>query len=641
MCGITGFTHWDRVVHGGAIRRATTALRHRGPDQQDVYVSSHISLGAVRLKVIDLNGGDQPLVSRDGSVVVVFNGEIYNHQELRRELEALGHRFQSRSDTEVVLEAFREWDSECFHKFRGMFAVAIWSEYQERLILARDRIGIKPLYFYQLHSDLYFGSELKALLEFSEIPRELDTQALDDFLSLNYVPGPRTLVRGITKLSPGCFLEHRRGKSRIERYWELRFSPRASMDVEDASEELDSLLRAAVREQLVSDVPSGIWLSGGLDSSTILHYASEAGARCPKTFSIAFESSSCDERRYFREMANRYGTDHCEYELRADSDLPAAIEGMAFSSDEPGADAGALPVWFLSKMSAREVTVALSGEGGDELFGGYTTYLADRIAGRLRKVPRALRTSALRAANRLLPVSDQKISFEYKLKRLLEGSLLPPDDSHLFWNGTFSRRQKTDLLLESANTRPLSEYLTRLATHGEIGILNRYLLLDQQTYLPDNILYKVDRMSMAHSLEVRPAFLDERIVEFAACIPEKLKIRGWTTKFILRHTMRGKLPATVLKRGKKGFDIPTHEWLRGVLKPLLLETLSSDVVTKTGLFDNQAIQMMVDNHLDRKLNLGYHLWGLMVLFLWLKRWKIEIPPAAEVSQELPVAVYGT
>jgi asparagine synthase (glutamine-hydrolysing) len=482
---------------------------------------------------------------------------------------------------------------------------------------------------------------LKALFEFPQVPRELDTEALNDFLSLNYVPNPRTLVRGITKLSPGCVLEHRRGESRIERYWELDFSRRRKMDVQDASHELDSMLRASVREQLVSDVPSGIWLSGGLDSSTILHYASEAGTCRPKTFSIAFESSSCDERRYFREMAKRYGTDHCEYELGADSDIHAAIEGMTFSSDEPGADAGALPVWFLSKMSAEQVTVALSGEGGDELFGGYTTYLADRIACNLRKVPPVLRTWALRAANRLLPVSDQKISFEYKLKRLLEGSLLTPDDSHLFWNGTFSQRQKADLLVEGASFSPMSEHLMRLAGHREIGRLNRYLLLDQQTYLPDNILYKVDRMSMAHSLEVRPAFLDQRIVEFAASIPEDLKIRGWTTKFILRHTMKDKLPATVRRRAKKGFDIPTHEWMRGVLKPLLLDTLSSDVVTKAGLFDHDAIQMMVAGHLDRKINIGYHLWGLMMLFLWLKRWKIEIPPAVEEIQALPVTVYRT
>lgn len=641
MCGITGFTHGDRVVHAGAIRRATAALHHRGPDQQDVYVSPHISLGAVRLKVVDLNGGNQPFVSRDGSVVVVFNGEVYNHKELRSELEASGHRFESRSDTEVVLESFRKWDTGCFSKFRGMFAIAIWSEHQQRLVLARDRIGIKPLYIHEQNSDLFFGSELKALFEYPEIPRELDTDALNDFLSLNYVPGPRTLVRGITKVPPGCFIEHRRGKCRVESYWDLNFSDRPRISIQESSEELDHLLRTAVREQLVSDVPTGIWLSGGLDSSTILHYASEAGLRRPKTFSIAFESSSCDERKYFREVAKIYGTDHSEYELRTSSDFASAIERLAFHADEPGADAGALPVWFLSQVSAQNVTVALSGEGGDELFGGYTTYLADRVARKLRRIPAFVRHWCLRTANRFLPVSDQKISFEYKLKRLLEGSFLPADDSHVFWNGTFSSRQKRDLLLESVNSRVMSDNLARLPAQNGIGHLNRYLLLDQQTYLPDNILSKVDRMSMAHSLEVRPAFLDERIVEFAASVPENLKIRGWTTKFILRQTMKDKLPATVLKRGKRGFDIPTHEWFRGVLKPLLLDTLSPDFVTRTGLFDSQAMQMVIEDHLNRRINVGYHLWGLMILFLWLKRWKIAIPSAAEASQEIPVAVYGT
>jgi asparagine synthase (glutamine-hydrolysing) len=415
-------------------------------------------------------------------------------------------------------------------------------------------------------------------------------------------------------------------------------APDENIREESAAEELDHLLRSAVKENLVSDVPLGIWASGGLDSSTLLHYASEQSSRPVKTFSIAFESKSCDESLWFRDIAKRYGTEHHEFELNRNSEVASAIEDFAWYSDEPGADAGALPVWFLSKMSREHVTVALSGEGGDELFGGYLTYRADSLARPLRRVPRLLRRAALKTAKSLLPVSNAKIGFEYKLKRWLEGSLLHPDEAHLFWNGSFSLAQKQAILPDSNGHHPRALY-ENLPGAGEVGFLNRFLLLDQQYYLQDNLLYKVDRMSMAHSLEVRPALLDHRIVEFAARLPERLKIHGAQQKLILKKTMQGKLPDAILNRKKRGLDIPAHEWFRGPLLSLFRDAMRSDTARQGSLFDHHATESLLRDHTERRINAGYHLWGLLTLFLWLKRWDIEVAPAEEhqISQRAILA----
>jgi len=628
VCGIAGFTHVRRPVDPALARRVADSMMHRGPDQQGVFESSRVSLCAVRLRIIDLKGGDQPLASEDGGTVIVFNGEIYNHVELRRELEGLGHRFQTRSDTEVVLHAFLEWDLDCFARLRGMFAVALWSEAQGRLVLARDRLGIKPLYICRRGNDIYFGSELKAILEHDEIPRNLDATALAYYLLLNYVPCPHTLVDGIEKLPPGHLLEWQDGRVRLRSWWRLEFRPQTSWTIASAKEELDRLLRDAVREHLISDVPLGIWASGGIDSSTILHYAAELAPGRLKTFSVSFIGHSFDESRYFREVARIYGTDHYECEVNPNLNLADVIQEFAFYSDEPSADAGALPVWYLSRLSRKHVTVALSGEGADELFGGYLTYLADRTVRWLRHVPASARRLALRALQQFWPVSDDKISVEYMLKRGLEGSFLDPDEAHFFWNGTFSTAQR-NRLCPGCGGHDLSPLLDAIPANGcNPGSLSRYLLIDQLCYLPDDILYKCDRMSMAHSLEVRPPLLDHRIVEFAATLPERYKIRGLTTKYILKELMRGKLPPTILQRRKMGLDIPTHAWFRGVLRELLLDTVSPTAVASTGLFEPAAVQLLVREHMERHVNAGYHLWGLLTLFLWMKRWRIR-PPLPE------------
>jgi len=627
MCGIAGFTHKTWAPEPERIERATATLTHRGPDQRGVYRSSLVSMGAARLKIIDLHGGDQPILSDDGNVAIVFNGEIYNHLELRAELERLGHRFHSQSDTETVLRAFMQWDLRCFARLRGMFAAAIWSKPARRLVLARDRMGIKPLYIARHGEDLFFGSELKTIFIHPEFDRRLSLNGLACYLSLNYVPCPWTMVEGIEKLPPGQWLEWRDGKVSVESYWTLPSGPTRERSLESACEELDALLRDSVREHLLSDVPLGLWLSGGVDSSTILHYAASVSSKPIKTFSISFLGRSFDETEYMRAVAELYGSEHQEFDLNPEADLRGAIEEFAYYSDEPSSDAGALPVWFLSKMSRTQVTVALSGEGADELFGGYLTYRADRLAETSRRLPRSAVQTGLDVA-RWWPASDDKISREYMVKRFLEGSLLPAEEAHVFWNGAFTA-DAAQRLCTVALPGSLANVLAELrhARTAQDGV-SPYLWWDQKYYLPDDILNKVDRMSMAHSLEVRPPFLDHRIVEFAAVLPPSLKIQGSRQKLILRELMNKRLPKKILARKKMGFDIPAHEWLRGSLRPLLLDTLEQALQQGDSVFSSAAIRELVRLHLERRVNVGYHLWGLMLLFLWIKKWRIQAAPSA-------------
>ena len=631
MCGIVGFTRKNWSPGPERIQDAVATLFHRGPDQQGVFESNTVSLGATRLKIIDLATGNQPIKSDSGDAVIVYNGEIYNHLELRAELEKLGHRFHSRSDTETVLHAFLEWDTACFSRLRGMFAVALWTESTQRLILARDRMGIKPLYVSRRGQDLFFGSELKAILIHPEIDRYLSLEGLDCYLSLNYVPCPWTLVEGIEKLPPGHWLEWRNGEVRSDAYWRLPFVAPVHRTMDSAKEELDQLLQQAVREHLLSDVPLGIWLSGGMDSSTILHYAAQASSSRLKTLSISFRGRSFDETPYIQQVAAKYGTDHEQFDLNPDEDLAGAIEQFAYYADEPTADAGTLPLWFLSKMTKTKVTVVLSGEGGDELFGGYLTYRANRLAGHVRQFPSAAVRLGL-AATRFWPVSDDKISLEYMAKRFLKGSLLSPERAHVYWNGTFSDDSKANLVstpLPGALDRILGELRTKLVGGNDVS---SYLWFDQKYFLPDDILMKVDRMSMAHAVEARPPLLDHRIVEFMASLPASFKIRGSRLKVLLKELMKDKLPPSVLRRKKIGLDIPSHEWMRGPLRSLMLDAIGNGVSEHAGLFQKDAINACVRDHLERRANLGYHLWGLMILFLWMKKWRIQTAPISARSR---------
>jgi len=632
MCGIAGYTHLDRPFSAERILEALTVINHRGPDDQTAWEYPAISLGVNRLRVIDLDPVSKGYVSADGDFTLAYNGEVYNHAELRRELVLRGHRFYTSCDTEVVLHAFMEWDTGCIEKLRGMFAFAVWQNSRRRLVLARDRVGIKPLYYAQKGSDIYFGSELKSVLCHPEISRCVDVNALDAYLAMNYIPGTRSLVEDVRKLKPGSFLAWNDGQVSIHSYWQFdRADHSAPSSLAESTSRLDHLISESVKEHLTADVPVGIWLSGGLDSSTILHYASRHSAKPIKTYSITFNGREFDESSYIRQVAQRYSTEHHELDLSPAVVTPDSIADLAYYSDAPNADAGAVPVWHLSAMAAKQVTVALSGEGADELFGGYITYIADKYARRARIVPRSLRRLSLRSAN-LLRASNKKIGFDYKLQRFLQGTLLDERSSHVFWNGTFSQPQRRELMTGSANGY-MAKLLATIPSHGDV---RRFMAFDQAYYLPDNLLVKVDRMSMAHSLEVRPAFLDHRIVEFAASLPAGYCIQGRNLKVVLRNLMRDKLPHTILNKSKQGLDIPVHDWLRGHLKPLLLDTLTQRAVEESGILRWPQVESILRQHMERKANFGYHLWGMLMLFLWMRQFKIPC------GQDIPSReVYST
>ncbi len=634
MCGIAGYSHLHKPQDRSDLERSLASISHRGPDQQGVFYSGSLSMGARRLRVMDIECGDQPFSSFDGDITLVFNGEIFNHRELRAELESAGYTFRSHCDTEVVLHAFHHWGNTAFRRLRGMFAAALWIRSERRLVLARDRMGIKPLYYCQQGGEIYFGSEMKCILAHPVVERRLSVDGLNCYLSLNYVPGPFTMIDGIFKLMPGHLLEWRNGEAEIHSYLTPRVTENAPNTLNEAAEELDTLMRQSVTEQLDSDAPLGIWLSGGLDSSTILHYASAASARPLKTFSITFNGRSFNDGNFIHEVSQHYGSEHTELNLDGDCDLVGAIQDISYHADEPNADAGAVPLWFLSRMTREHVTVSLSGEGADELFAGYLTHKADRYAAVARRVPAWMRKTALAGA-RLLPVSDDKIGLEYKIKRFLEGSLLSPEYAHIFWNGTFSETEKSSLF-HHASPHPLAGIVAGM---NDGRGLERFLQFDQSYYLPDDILSKVDRMSMAHAVEVRPPFLDSRIVDFAARLPERFKLRGSTSKLVLRHLMRDKLPTSVLTRPKIGLDIPIHEWFRGSLRGFLQDTLSRDAILDTGIFAWPAVEQFIGKHLRRETNSGYHLWGLVTLLTWMERWNIQAPSAALPTEQAEAFPY--
>jgi asparagine synthase (glutamine-hydrolysing) len=623
MCGIAGFAHLTPDVPKRRMAKILEGLDHRGPDDYGFYESAYASVGAVRLAILDPLAGSQPMLLQQPKIVIVFNGEIYNHSSLRRTLEDLGHRFCTTCDTETVLHAFLEWRAAAFARLHGMFAVAIWEEDERRLFLARDRMGIKPLYFCSTRSALYFGSELKAVFAHEEVERRINLPALQHFLTLNYVPGPQTLVEGIQKLPPGTFLVWQKGAIRVERYWCHKSFPNGNTSLADAEDELDRLLNQSVREHLMADAPLSVWVSGGLDSSAVLHYACRNSTRRLRTFSVTFAGRSFDESKDSRLVSECYGTEHREVDISPALDLASAVENIVHYSDEPNADAGAVPLWFLAKMTGEDVKVALSGDGADELFAGYQTYAADRLKHRCRGVPVPLMHLGRKLAS-IYPVSDEKIGFDYKATRLFSGLPLPAAYAHLSWNGTFTEQEKASVF-RHYDPAISHTFLDSAEWDESKHWLQNALLTDQRFYLADNILAKCDRMSMAHSVEVRPPFLDHRIVEFANGLPPEMKLHGRTSKVVLRRLLKGKLPSRLLKKKKEGLDIPVHHWLRTALRPLLLDTLTPNTLRASGLFRDGAIRMIIDDHLGRRRNAGYHLWGLLILFLWMKEWNISGP----------------
>lgn len=600
---------------------------HRGPDEEGFYFSpqKNFGMGIRRLKIIDLATGSQPIFNETKDVAVLLNGEIYNYLELREELEKKGHRFITNSDTETVAHGYEEYGLGFLQKLNGMFGIALWDEAKKILLLARDRMGIKPLYWRKDHQSLAFASELKSLLIDPDCSKEMDLVALDDYFSLLYVPGPRTIFQAIQKIPPAHFLlcDAQKKSIKIYPYWErpLIAKPK-DLGWEHYKEKLDWLFADAVRLQLRSDVPNGVFLSSGLDSSTIAFYASRVAGQKIKTFTVHFPEESYSEQQGAKRVAEQIASEHHEILLKPN--VEELILKTSEFFDEPFADSSAIPTYLLCQFARQKITVALSGEGGDELFAGYPTYLATKFACLYRKIPPPLRQMFARMVQ-TLPVSWERIPLDYKLKQFVYGAEESPQRAHFAWKEIFSEGEKkllyTDEFLREKNGHEGFESFEKLFEKVGNGTeLEKLLFVDQNTYLLDEFLVKSDRMSMAHSLEVRVPILDHRLVELAAEIPAKYKLRRFTTKWTLRKLMEGKLPKEIISGAKKGFSPPIPHWIAGELKPFVRELLAEKEIAKTGLLQPGYVKQILDEHFAKKRDNHRRIWALLNFVLWRQNW---------------------
>lgn len=632
MCGIAGKLNNDRNkrIDAAMVGAMCRTLFHRGPDDEGIYADGPVGLGMRRLSIIDLAGGHQPLSNEDGTVWVVLNGEIYNYRDLRPNLEARGHRFATNSDTEAIVHLYEDHGVDFVHHLRGMFAIALWDKSRETLVLARDRLGVKPLYYAALGDRLVFGSELKALLA-DGVPRDIDRQALHEYLAYNYVPGPRTIFSAIKKLQPGHRLIARRGHVTAEPYWqpdapagEIRSG---TEPVAYYVERLTDLLKESIRYRLIADVPLGVFLSGGLDSSTVVALMREVSSDPIKTFSIGFEDASFNELPYARLVARHFETDHHEFVVRPDAvDL---VPKLVHFFDEPFADSSAIPSYYLAELARQHVTVALGGDGGDEVFAGYETYTAYKVASLYRGLSPRL-TGMIPSLVSRLPVSHRKVSFDYKAKRFVQAALLPPERAHYAWKEVFSDEMKRALYAPGGGDGledPYGTFERQFAECRATPMLSRLQYVDLRVYLPDDIMVKVDRTSMAHSLEAREPLLDHKLVEFAGTIPPELQLRGLRKKYLLKRAMAHRLPRQILNRKKGGFNVPVPAWLRGELHDYVRDVLSEKRLREQGFFNHAYVQQMIRDHADLKADYSRNLWGLLIFALWHEEYGSDAPVA--------------
>ncbi len=616
VCGIVGFTHLSKAGSRERIEAVTRALTHRGPAQQGVWQSADVSLGVVRR--VAAPGSGEPIEDPEIGARVCFDGEIHNRAELARELGIEVPTGNSLCDGALALRAYLAWDEEAFARIRGPFAAAFWQPARKRLMLARDRMGVRPLYFARRAGNLYFGSEMKAILLHAEIPRELDLASLADYLSFNYVPGPRTLVEGIKKLPPGTWLRWDAGNVTTGVYWRLQMHPDPNVTAAGARQELDGLLQAAVKESLEGANPAAVWMGGGVECTALLKYAAATGTPL-RTYSLVLPGSSARHSAYFQERARAVGAEHRDLEL--EEKMAPVLDELGYYSDEPNADPAAFPVWLLCKRCREETTLALTGRGADALFGGSPAHAADRHARRLRGLPAPVRKAVARLA-RMLPVGGEGGGRNYRLVRTLEGSLLDPLEAHFYWEGAFSREEQKSLRSGwdiNVDAAPVP------VPAGTPGGLNRFLWIDQTYGLPDTTLQTFDRVSMAADYTVRMPFLDARIVDFAARLPEDLKTRADQAKFLLAELVKDQGAVSLQQPRLDDFETLVHGWFRGELRELLLDTLNEQAVRDSGILEWPAVDNVVRAHLEQRANLGYHLWGLVVLFLWMRRWGISGP----------------
>jgi len=623
MCGIAGFVESSAVAapfgldtSRALVHRMCDVIRHRGPDDEGVWVDDGVALGMRRLSIIDLSTGHQPIHNEDRSVWIVFNGEIYNFKELRRDLEAAGHLFYTSTDTEVIVHAYEQWGAVAISRLRGMFGLAIWDSRARTLVVARDRIGIKPMHYANLNGRFYFGSELKSLLQAPDLPRDLDMDAVDHYLSFLYTPRDGSIFESIRKLPPGHLLTWKNDRMAIEPYWQLPVNEAYRGSEADAVHQLRGVLTDAVRSHLASDVPLGAFLSGGIDSSLVVALMAETSSARVQTFSIGFNEPAFDELEHARRVARHFGTDH--HELVVQPDAIGILDQLVSHFDEPFADSSAIPTWYVSEMARRHVTVVLSGDGGDELFGGYDRYLPHpRVATFDRYSPRALRRVAAVAAAQL-PHGVRGKNFLRHVGHDDRGRYL---DAIRF----FGTDEKPALLTMDARRRmrePDAEH--RLARHFEryshLPWPSQMMRFDTDTYLPEDVLTKVDRMSMAHSIESRVPLLDNEVVAFASTLPASLKIRAGRRKHILKEVAATLLPREVLDRRKQGFGVPLDLWFRGNLRELFSDTLLSSACLQRGYFQPAFVRRIVHEHVSGKRDHSLRLWQLVVFERWHRQY---------------------
>ena len=619
MCGIAGIATTDGLRESDLllVDRMLAVLSHRGPDEQRVVSDRNAAIGARRLSIIDLETGGQPIGNEDGSIQVTQNGEIYNYVELRELLVGLGHRFRTQGDTETIVHLYEEYGERFVDHLRGMFAIALWDAPRSRLILARDRLGKKPLYWRLHEGRLSYGSELKALLCDPTVPRVVDRVSLARYLQYQYIPAPGTILAGIQKLEPASMLVWEAGDPVLRRYWPLAYMPKVERRPEEEREQCLALLREAVRLRLRSDVPLGLFLSGGMDSSTVLALMAESSARPVMTFTIGFEDADYDERDHARALACHFATEHHEEVVRLDA--ISLLPDLATHYDEPFGDSSAIPTYRVAQMAARHVRVVLTGDGGDETFGGYGIYRSQLALNRLQVLPPAVRRGVVRGRDFGRRLSGRRSARSDSITSLQELVSLPADMRYVRTMSMSDLRLRTRLLRDDA-VADQDEYLLSVMRSGPRATLDRMLAADTVSYLPDDLLTKMDRATMAHSLEARAPLLDHRLTEFAATLPQVRKIRGKATKVLLGEVARTLLPADLVDRPKHGFSVPLDAWFRGGLGDVYRDTvLGPDAVLRDHLDQGPAASLL-EEHLGGAVDHGRRLWLLLSFELWARRW---------------------
>ncbi|NLG32164.1 MAG: asparagine synthase (glutamine-hydrolyzing) [Syntrophomonadaceae bacterium] len=623
MCGIVGALDFaGRPVTEPVLRDMLRVLKHRGPDDEDVYVNGPVGLGHCRLSIIDLSAkGRQPMCNEDATIWLSFNGEIYNFREIRKVLEGKGHGFASRSDSEVVIHAYEEWGIDCLHRFNGMFAFALWDSRNRQLWLARDRLGVKPLFYCASGSNFVFASEIKAILQYPQIQRSVDHQSLDYFLALNYMPAPFTLFKDIFQLLPGHYIKiDSSGKIEETRYWDLHFQEDQKPKADEVyREQFEALFADAVRSRLVSDVPFGSFLSGGLDSSSVSYYMAQYLNRSLKTFSVRFDEPSFNEAGYAQIVADMIKSQHYEISLKEEpSDI---FPRLVWHGEEPTADSSMLAFYRLSQFARQEIKMALSGDGADEILAGYETYQAYYLWKIYRAIPSAVRQSVINPLVLSRPASFKKVSLDFKLKQFVQGAQGSWEDAHARWRLIFHPELRSRIILPDTGNGDsdavLNLYREMFSRCKAKNPLNRMLYVDTCFYLPNDMLVKVDRMSMAHGLEVRTPFLDYRLVEFMATVPPSLKLRNLRhKKYLLKLTMKNKLPRRIINRPKKGFNIPNAIWFRNKWREYVLDLLSPESISKLEFLDAGIVGDIVKAHMSGQEDNSHKIWGLLSLVIW-------------------------